>query len=945
LSNNVNRTIANQLFGSVFRYYLVIAVIVFGGFFVKEYFQSRQQAIHNLNLHEREYAVPLAEILWQFDTDALGQLGKRIVENEDICSVRFLDHNGVEIIPKAGEATKLPIVTEHLTYEFPVYYRHDEGEELVGKVVLYASVDLVFERILDRMLVLGLSLLLMTAALWFSLQRAGQSILSKPLSRLTELTSNLEFSKLEDFQDFSTKRHKNELDVLESSFSKMISGLMESKAEVAYSQAELENRVEERTSELKNEISERKKIETVLRQSKDSLAEAQRIAQMGSWTWELENNEVISSEETVRIFDYAGEIDQPTFADYFERIHPDDRAHVETDINKALEGVPYLTQLRVILKNGHIRYIESQGEVAFDTSGEPVLFRGTAKDITRRKMAEEDRNREIEFRRQLLETTLEGYWEISPDGITVEVNPAMCRILDRPRQDIIGKSTFEFVDAKNAEILKAEQIARKQGLIGYYEAELQRPDGTNIPCINNATPILDENGKLTGTVGMWTDISERKLAEADLKKSMNEAEAANKAKSEFLASMSHEIRTPLAGVAGFADMLLEDEIPEESKNKVHRIKGSIDSLTRIINDILDMSKMDAGKMEIENIDFHLPSLIEDVFVLFERTRKSDHEVKLELDLADDFPTGVRADPTRIRQVLVNLIGNARKFTREGKVTVDGKRSQSDDGSEMFRISITDTGIGIKEEMIPDLFSEFTQADASITRKFEGTGLGLVISKRLVELMGGEIGVDSVFGKGSTFWFMLPFVPAATEVAESPAKSVVASFETQRPLNILIAEDNRINQRILMATMEAYGHGVDIVENGLQAIEAHEQGGFDLILMDVRMPEMSGPDATRAIRQMSDEKSGIPIIAVTADAMTEHQKGYYEAGMNGVVTKPIDRSELLETINEVMDEDIHVAVEVEIEEPESAIEEASAEPDADVEDFLRQLQDVADQHEE
>ena len=271
-----------------------------------------------------------------------------------------------------------------------------------------------------------------------------------------------------------------------------IDGLMEAKAEVAYSQAELENRVEERTSELKNEISERKKIETVLRQSKDSLAEAQRIAQMGSWTWELENNEVISSEETVRIFDYAGEIDQPTFADYFERIHPDDRAHVETDINKALEGVPYLTQLRVILKNGHIRYIESQGEVAFDTSGEPVLFRGTAKDITRRKMAEEDRNREIEFRRQLLETTLEGYWEISPDGITVEVNPAMCRILDRPRQDIIGKSTFEFVDAKNAEILKAEQIARKQGLIGYYEAELQRPDGTNIPCINNATPILDE---------------------------------------------------------------------------------------------------------------------------------------------------------------------------------------------------------------------------------------------------------------------------------------------------------------------------------------------------------------------------------------------------------------------------------------------------------------------
>ncbi|WP_085900597.1 CHASE domain-containing protein [Kiloniella majae] len=400
------------------------------------------------------------------------------------------------------------------------------------------------------------------------------------------------------------------------------------------------------------------------------------------------------------------------------------------------------------------------------------------------------------------------------------------------------------------------------------------------------------------------EIAERKIAEKALIAARKEAESANLAKSEFLATMSHEIRTPMTGVIGFADMLLEDRLKPESLDKVERIKDCTNSLLRVINDILDISKLDAGKLEIERVDFSLPELIRDVFSLFNRGKREGDELKLELRLSDDFPNEVNSDPTRIRQILLNLIGNAFKFTHKGTLTVVGERYQSATGQEMFKISVIDTGIGIREDVLPELFSEFKQADASISRKYEGTGLGLVICKRLAKLMGGEIGVESTFGQGSTFWFTLPNIAATSSVRTDQIKKNTDDFETVRSLHLLIVEDNRINQRIIEFTIEALGHTSELAVNGLEALDAVKENDFDLILMDVRMPEMSGPDATREIRKFDTEKSAIPIVALTADAMKEHQEEYRDAGMDACVAKPINRGELVEAINHVMGEEIH-----------------------------------------
>ncbi|MFG0287474.1 MAG: PAS domain-containing protein [Rhodopirellula sp. JB044] len=647
-------------------------------------------------------------------------------------------------------------------------------------------------------------------------------------------------------------------------------------------------------------------------------------------------NEAYLKWRNLRWEDVAGKFDSDLFDEEIARKYSDDDRRV-LESGQAQHAVE-----RTSVADGSVGWIERVKSPIYDANGKLLGIQVLFWDVTARVQAEQ----KSRFEQSLLNTLLENI----PDSIYfkdlqsrfIRVSRAMAEKFGyHDPQEIIAKSDADIFTLEHAEQARKDElevIETGVPLVDRVERETW-PERDDTWCMTTKMPLVDEDGDTIGTFGISRDITALKRSEAALKEAVRMADAANRAKSEFLANMSHEIRTPMNALVGMADLLAQTDLSEVQSEYVDTIRRSSDSLLRLLNDILDFSKIEARKLELEAVPFSLGYEIQAAISTL-RYQGAKKNLELRLDYEEGLPHYFVGDPGRIRQILINLIGNAVKFTDRGGVTVVVKRLPpaqtepasvdqphpdevaalehsgakanaanesdsepenesdiTDGGKTRLLVSIVDTGIGISPEQQASVLAPFTQADASMTRRFGGTGLGLSISRQLVELMGGTLQLRSELGVGTTFYFDLELSVADHTDLERNDDDLEEDlggeeFVATQPLRVLVAEDGVTNQHVIAGLLRSLGHECSIASDGRETLSKWRSETYDVILMDMHMPVMDGLEATVEIRQQEmGTDQHIPIIALTAAAMAEDARLCREAGMDDYLTKPIRRRKL------------------------------------------------------
>lgn len=578
----------------------------------------------------------------------------------------------------------------------------------------------------------------------------------------------------------------------------------------------------------------------------------------------------------------------------FDRyLHPEDRKEFIEKRRQSRETLqPFYTEARLVLPRRPIIWFSVTFSFSYYTPEGNAVFTGFLLNITERKNADQALKINEEKYRNIIANMNLGLLEVDNDEIIRSCNQSFCLMSGYTKEELIGKKASNlFVTGDQQELMKSKNESRKRGVVDAYEISARNKNGQCNWWLISGAPLYNDKREIIGSIGIHLDITNKKALEQELLTSREQAQSSAKAKQAFLANMSHEIRTPMNAILGMSRQLQKTELNGDQQLYLDTINNAGEHLMVIINDILDISKIEAGKLTLEKIGFDFRDVIKNTVEVMQ-LKASEKGLLIKTKIDDKITAVLNGDPYRLKQILFNLLSNAIKFSEIGNVYIDCELLEQDKNLQRIQIKVTDNGIGMSEDFLKNLFQSFTQEDKSVTRKFGGTGLGMTITKQLTELMGGKVKVESEKNVGTTFILSIPFERGLP--ADLPATAVMDTDSSiLKDKKILLVEDNQTNRLIAKITLRPYGILLTESVNGLEAVEAVAKNSFDIVLMDMQMPEMDGVEATRVIRQQL--KATVPIIALTANAIKGESEKCFEAGMDDFLSKPFNENDLIAKI--------------------------------------------------